>query len=123
MANNVITIDANIAKTGILTFNACFTDSVVGFNSNGFSNEIFIQYWFSFFQKILEEQAPESAQKNINLAILRNLEVISVPIQLQEEFAKKIEIINQLKAQTNGEKSEELFQSLLQKAFKGELVS
>ncbi len=118
-----ITIAANIAKTGILTFDACFPDSIVGFISNSSSNEVFIQYWFSFFQKILEDQAPESAQKNINLAILRSLEIIVPPIHLQEAFAKKIELINQLKAQTNAEKSEELFQSLLQKAFRGELVS
>src|SRR5690606_29778553 len=61
--------------------------------------------------------------QNINQEILSSLNIPIPPIHLQEEFAKKIEIINQLKAQTNAEKSEELFQSLLQKAFKGELVS
>jgi len=112
-----ITIAANIAKTGILTFDACFPDSIVGFNSYNQTNNVFVQYWFSFFQKILEEQAPESAQKNINLAILRNLGVIAPPIKLQEAFAKKIELINALKAKTNVEKSEKLFQSLLQRPF------
>ena len=54
-----ITIAANIAKTGILVFDACFPDSVVGFlaNSNK-TNNIFVLYWFKFFQKILENQAP-----------------------------------------------------------------
>jgi len=118
-----ITIAANIAKTGILTFDACFPDSIVGFSSNEHSNEIFIQYWFSFFQKLLEDQAPESAQKNINLGILRDLKVISPPLSLQEAFTKKIELIKQLKAQANAEKSEELFQSLLQRAFKDELIT
>ncbi|MEN5053858.1 restriction endonuclease subunit S [Sphingobacterium kitahiroshimense] len=54
---------------------------------------------------------------------LQKLEIIVPPIHFQEEFAKKIEIINQLKAQINVEKSEQLFQALLQKAFKGELVN
>lgn len=58
-----ITIAANIAKTAILTFDACFPDSVVGFKANNKTNNIFIHYWFSFFQAILEAQAPESAQK------------------------------------------------------------
>ena len=62
-----ITIAANIAKTSILEFDACFPDSVVGFTANEKTNNIFIHYWFSFFQAILESQAPESAQKNINL--------------------------------------------------------
>ena len=33
-----ITIAANIAKTGILTFDACFPDSVVGFSPNKKTN-------------------------------------------------------------------------------------
>lgn len=68
-----ITIAANIAKTSILKFDACFPDSVVGFISGKEYMQVFIYFWFSFFQKILEEQAPESAQKNINLKILRVL--------------------------------------------------
>ena len=82
-----ITIAANIAKTAILTFDSCFPDSVVGFNANVSTNNIFIHFWFSFFQEILEEQAPESAQKNINLKILSELKVIVPPIELQQQFA------------------------------------
>ena len=82
-----ITIAANIAKTAILGFDACFPDSVVGFTANEKTNEIFMHFWFSFFQKLLEEQAPESAQKNINLRILNALEVATPPIGLQNRFA------------------------------------
>ena len=82
-----ITIAANIAKTAILTFDACFPDSVVGFSANDKTNNIFIHYWFSFFQQILESQAPESAQKNINLQILSDLKIIVPPIELQNQFA------------------------------------
>jgi type I restriction enzyme S subunit len=82
-----ITIAANIAKTAILDFNACFPDSVVGFTSNERTNNIFIHYWFSFFQSILESQAPESAQKNINLKILSELRVIVPDKNKQDDFA------------------------------------
>lgn len=88
-----ITIAANIAKTAILRFDACFPDSVVGFNANERTNNIFIHYWFSFFQSILESQAPESAQKNINLKILSELKVIVPKKEKQDEF---VEFINQL---------------------------
>ena len=91
-----ITIAANIAKTGILTFNACFPDSVVGFVANKETNNIFIHYLFGFFQSILEEQAPESAQKNINLKILSELKVIVPPIELQNKFANFVEHIEKL---------------------------
>jgi type I restriction enzyme S subunit len=119
-----ITIAANIAKTGILTFDACFPDSVVGFIPNEKTNNEYTQYWMSFLQKIIEDAAPESAQKNINLEILRELDFPLPPFSLQNQFAERIAIIEKQKAiaQASLEKSEELFNSLLQKAFKGELV-
>ena len=47
-----ITIAANIAQTAILTFDACFPDSVVGFVPNDAVSAIYMHYWFGFFQKI-----------------------------------------------------------------------
>lgn len=82
-----ITIAANIAQTSILTFDSCFPDSVVGFIPGNETNAIFMHYWFGFFQKILEEQAPQVAQKNINLKILSDLDVIIPPCDLQESFS------------------------------------
>ncbi len=119
-----ITIAANIAKTGILTFDACFPDSVVGFIPNEMTNNEYTQYWMSFLQKIIEDSAPESAQKNINLAILKDLDFPLPPIQLQNQFAERVAVIEEQKAiaQRSLEKSEELFNSLLQRAFKGELA-
>ena len=92
-----ITIAANIAKTAILEFDACFPDSVVGFIANEKTNNIFIHYWFSFFQAILESQAPESAQKNINLKILSELKVIVPEKEKQNEFVDFVHQINKYK--------------------------
>lgn len=114
-----ITIAANIAKTAILTFDACFPDSVVGFLANDKTNNIFIHYWFSFFQAILEAQAPESAQKNINLKTLSELKIIVPPIETQNEFATFVEQINKSKfeVQQSLEKLETLKKSLMQQYF------
>lgn len=119
-----ITIAANIAKTGILTFDACFPDSVVGFLPNKTTNAEYVQNWLSFLQRALEDSAPESAQKNINLAILRNLDFPLPPMLLQNQFAERIELIEQQKqqAKTSLKKAEDLFNSLLQRAFNGELA-
>lgn len=118
-----ITIAANIAKTGILTFDACFPDSVVGFVANEKTNNLFMHYWFTFFQRILEEQAPESAQKNINLKILNELSVIVPPIELQNEFAQFVKQVDKLKfgMEQSLKELEEKFDSLMQRAFSGEL--
>lgn len=114
-----ITIAANIAKTGILTFDACFPDSVVGFIPNEQTNTDFVQHWISFLQKMLEDSAPESAQKNINLGILKELEIICPPIELQNQFAEQIQLIEKQKAlvQENLKKSEDLFMGLLGESF------
>jgi type I restriction enzyme, S subunit len=120
-----ITIAANIAKTGILDFDACFPDSVVGFTPNKKTNIEYVQRWLSFLQKILEDSAPMAAQKNINLKILRELIVPLPPIELQNQFAERIQLIEAQKqqAQRSLEKSEALFNSLLQRAFMGELTA
>ncbi len=114
-----ITIAANIAKTAILTFDACFPDSVVGFKSSAKTNNIFIHYWFSFFQAILEAQAPESAQKNINLKTLSELKAIVPPIELQNEFADFVKEVDKSKfeVQQSLEKLETLKKSLMQQYF------
>lgn len=118
-----ITIAANIAKTAILTFDACFPDSVVGFKPNNLSTVEYIQYWLSFLQKTLEANAPESAQKNINLAILRNLDVPIPPSELQQQFTKQVQKVEALKTKLNAslDQADQQFKALSQRAFAGEL--
>ena len=55
---------------------------------------------------------------------LEKIEVILPSIDLQNQFAERVAVIEEQKAiaQKSLEKSESLFNSLLQKAFKGELV-
>ena len=114
-----ITIAANIAKTSILAFDSCFPDSIVGFIPGERTNNMFIHYWFSYFQKILESQAPESAQKNINLKILSELKVILPPLSLQNEFAAFVAQVDksQLAIQKSLEELETLKKSLMQEYF------
>lgn len=114
-----ITIAANIAKTAILGFDACFPDSVVGIIPNKYMNIFFIHYWFAFFQEIIEKQAPESAQKNINLKILNELVVITPPIELQKQFADYVEQVEKQKElmQQGLEKLEMNYKALMQEYF------
>ena len=119
----LITIAANIAKTGILTFNSCFPDSVVGFRANDPATVEFVRVWLSFLQKALEDAAPESAQKNINLAILRDLRIPAPSLALQQTFATRIAAIEALKSthRTALAQLDALFASLQHRAFSGNL--
>lgn len=93
-----ITIAANIGKASILTFKACFPDSIVGFQANHDIAEILYMYFvFSFLQSILEENAPAVAQKNINLQILSQVKIPLPPLSLQQSFAAKVSAIEEQK--------------------------
>jgi len=107
-----ITIAANIAKTAILGIDACFPDSIVGFNANEKTSNIFIHFWFSFFQEILESQAPESAQKNINLKVLSELKVIVPEKDRQDEFVEFINQVNKSKVVSQHTTSNPYIQNL-----------
>ncbi len=114
-----ITIAANIAQTAILSFDACFPDSVVGFVPHKEVTAIYMHYWFSFFQKILEEQAPQVAQKNINLQILSDLKVMVPAIATQGEFSVFVQQTekSKLTIQQSLDKLEVLKKSLMQEYF------
>jgi len=60
----------------------------------------------------------------INVGIVRKITIPLPPIKLQDQFAERVKAIEEQKsiAQASALKSEELFNSLLQKAFNGELV-
>ena len=114
-----ITIAANIAQTAIMSFDACFPDSVVGFVPGDKVSALYLHYWFGFFQKILEEQAPQVAQKNINLKILSDLSVI-VPererLTAFEDFVTQVDK-SKVAVQKSLEQTQILFDSLMQQYF------
>jgi len=64
-------------------------------------------------------------QPNLNCGLIKAYKVISPPITLQNQFAERIQAIEVQKqqAQASLQKSEDLFNSLLQRAFKGELTT
>ncbi|MDI5888473.1 restriction endonuclease subunit S [Flavobacterium yafengii] len=61
---------------------------------------------------------------NINAQELQDIQILKAPILLQNQFAERVQIIETQKQQAQEAlaKSEDLFQGLLQRAFKEELV-
>ncbi len=114
-----ITIAANIAQTAIMTFDACFPDSVVGFVPYNEVSALYMHYWFGFFQKILEEQAPQVAQKNINLKILSDLNVVVPEKKVLNQFEAFVKQVDKSKVvvQKALDEAQVLFDSLMQQYF------
>lgn len=89
-----ITIAANIADTAILTFPACFPDSVVGYSSNGRTlSAEFLKFFIELMKVSINKAAHGAAQKNINLEVLGELPVPLPP------FAEQVRIVETLKNQ------------------------
>ena len=68
----VITIAANIGETAITSYPVAFPDSLVGITPSRIDT-IFLEYFLRTRKSYLNDLAPESAQKNINLEDLRPL--------------------------------------------------
>lgn len=83
-----ITIAANIAETGVLTFPACFPDSVVGFVAEQSKADVhFVEYMFRFMRTRIQHQATGSVQDNINIETLERLRFPVPPLAEQKAIA------------------------------------
>ena len=89
-----LTIAANIGDVAILNFDACFPDSVVGFNAYKpiISNEYFL-YGLMCYKTILDKMSYSTAQKNINIEILSKIAFPLPPLAEQHRIVAKLEEI------------------------------
>jgi type I restriction enzyme S subunit len=61
-------VGANTAETAILGFDACFPDSVIGFNAfENVSNNLFVKYFFDFIKVELKSISEGTARENLSL--------------------------------------------------------
>ena len=86
----VITIAANIAETAVLTYPACFPDSVIGFIADESKCDVrFVEYMFRFLKSKLQHEnvGTGSVQDNINLQTLDQLRFLLPPLSEQRAIA------------------------------------
>ena len=124
-----ITIAANIGDTAILSYPACFPDSVVGFVCDDKKClPEFFKWSIDMISEDLESFAPATAQKNINLAILNDIELFCPPFEEQKEIVRRVEKmfekIDRMEQEYHkaAKLCDRLEQATLAKAFRGELV-
>jgi type I restriction enzyme S subunit len=118
-----ITIAANIADSGILSFDACFPDSVVGFiPASIFPNARYFEYFVRTAKANLLAFAPATAQKNINIEILNSVMIPLPPLVEQHRIVAKVDelmaLCDQLEAQltTTATDSRRLLEAVLRDA-------
>lgn len=124
-----ITIAANIADTALLTYPACFPDSVVGFIADPNKCEaLFVKWSIDVVKDDIEALAPATAQKNINLSVLNEVVIRTPDLAEQREIVRRgkalLAIADRIEARLANalRHSQRLAPLTLAKAFRGELV-
>lgn len=124
-----ITIAANIAETAILGFPACFPDSIIGMVCDPEKTRPeYVELMLRYFAADLKEKGKGSAQDNINLATFEQspFPIPNIPEQVRivEQLSEIAQERRNLEAQFLDliTKLDTLRQSILQKAFSGELT-
>ena len=125
-----ITIAANIAETAILTFDACIPDSVIGLVCDTQkANVDFVEYLLQHFKSVLQAEGKGSAQDNINMGTFENMAFPFPSVSEQERIVRELNAIagscsnvSPIYEQKLSD-LDELKQSILQKAFTGQLTS
>jgi type I restriction enzyme S subunit len=123
----LISIAATIGAVAILDFDSCVPDSVVAALSHEGTRSEFLYYYLSNLRSHLEDIAPQSAQKNINLRILSDLPFPRVTEEVQHGVVRQLDAladrISALSSQQElmGRELTALMPAILDQAFRGEL--
>ena len=86
----VITIAANIGDTAVLDFPSCFPDSVVGLIPKQGTDVHYLELVMRTKKQHLNDIAPQADQKNINIEILKTLEIPLPPRTTQRALVAEI---------------------------------
>jgi type I restriction enzyme M protein len=87
----VITIAANIGDTAVLDFPSCFPDSVVALIPKPETDARYLEVIMRTKKQHLNDVAPQAAQKNINIEILKTVEIPLPPLAEQRVIVAEIE--------------------------------
>ena len=123
----LISIAETIGAVGILDFACCVPDSIVGVTPKPQTESEFLYHYLGYLRSHLEEIAPQSAQKNINLGILTEVPVPKLTLPEQRRIVTELDALQAevdalkcLPAETAAE-LDALLPAIHDKAFTGEL--
>lgn len=115
-----------VGKLGVISINEIeiiINQQLHAFQCFDQLNNVFLMHCLSFQKEFMYKMASSTTVPYMNKTICNSIPIILPPITLQNQFAERVAVIEAQKQQAQQAlaKSEELFASLLQKAFKGEL--
>ena len=105
----------------------CLLNQRVGrfiFDDKNLNSTYLLNFIYSkHFKNTIEKLCSTSLQPNIGTGQIEDIEIPLPPINIQNLFEKRVKSLLNIKKQSSTKESHFLFNSLIQKAFKGELVA
>jgi type I restriction enzyme S subunit len=122
-------VGATIANTGIVTYPVCFPDSLVGINSpSNIENQYLDYHLRAVKEEIRQASYAGGGQPNIKLTMINPLPLPLPPYEEILEIVRRVESLFTMAATVEKQykdtkaRTNRLTQSILAKAFRGELV-
>jgi type I restriction enzyme, S subunit len=122
-------VGATIGNTGILAYDMCFPDSVVGIETGNEISNLYIEFFLRYRKEDIRQISyAGGGQPNIKLELLNPYPLALPPLAEQQEIVRRIQtlftFVDRLEARSKTARSqvEQLTPALLAKAFRGELV-
>ena len=84
----LITIAANIGDLALTSFDVACPDSLVAIQTNQNTDTVWLYFYLTTCKQELEGKATQNAQKNINLQVLKPLQILTPPLSEQNKIAK-----------------------------------
>jgi len=122
-------VGATIGNTGLLAYDMCFPDSIVGIDTGTEEGNRYVEFFLRQQKYAMRETSYASGgQPNIKLELLNPYPLALPPFEEQREIVRRVEALFKLadmiemKVITATRRADKLMQAILGKAFRGELV-
>lgn len=115
-----------VGDLGIISINErkiVINQQLHAFQCGSKMNPSFLMYNLSYQKDFMYKMSSSTTVPYMNKTVCNSIPVVCPPIKLQNSFEDIINLIKEQKEKFTETKSNDLFQTLIQKAFKGELVN
>ena len=115
----------SIGRAALTNRKVAFNQQINAIEPSSNTNSQFLYHMFKSCPKYIQDHASHGMKRMLSKGDFQQIKIVLPPTELQNQFAERVQAIEAQKAQAQESlaKAEDLFNSLLQKAFKGELTS
>ena len=115
----------SIGRASLTNRKVAFNQQINAIEPSQGVNSRFLYYLFRMCPKYIQNHASKGMKRMLSKGAFQEIKMILPGFEIQTQFAERVQAIEEQKAQAEASlaQAEDLFNSLLQRAFKGELTT